>query len=421
MAEKILMLALSPTMETGTIVKWNKKEGESFSSGDMLCEVETDKATMDYESPTDGTLLKIIAHEGAQAKIGDPIAISGAPGEDFRPILAEISSHGVAVPPFTAEREEKKETAGGALQAPPLPVETGTSQEEHFPGGVKASPLARRVAKERGIDIRSIKGSGPGGRIIKEDVEKAVTEKKPEIAAHRPHLRPARGVFEKTTVVSEKQKIIAKRLSGSMFSAPHFYLTVSVAMDTLLAARQEYNQSSGTRISFNAYLMKFTAEAIGRHPLFNSTWRGDTILTHESIDIALAVAQKDGLITPVVRDCGSKGILSIDEELGDLISRAREGKLAPEEYTGGSFTISSLGSYGVRQFTAIINPPESAILAVGEIFKEPVVKRDGTFGVQQTCLLTLSCDHRVIDGARAAEFARDLKNMMEKPITVLLY
>jgi pyruvate dehydrogenase E2 component (dihydrolipoamide acetyltransferase) len=423
MAEKIVMLALSPTMETGTIAKWNIKEGDSFSSGDVICEVETDKATMDYESPTDGTLLKIVAKQGTKVKVGETIAISGEKGEDISEFIKEVSGGEVtpvkkeikaAVPP--SHPKETPKTHVPAQQPSGKPVKRAApSQPEKFPQGVKASPLAREIAKEKGIDIGLVQGSGPGGRIIKEDVEHAGEEKRKATFGYKPEAVEA---YERIKV-TEKRKIIAQRLSESKFTAPHFYITISVEMDALLNARQKLNKTAKEKVSLNAFLMKFTAEALRRHPIINSTWEGDTVLIYKSIDIALAVAQKDGLVTPVVRGCGSKGILKIDGEIRDLVVRARDGKLMPEEYTNGTFTISNLGSYGIRQFTAIINPPQSAILAVGEIFKEQVVGDDDLPKIRKTCLMTFSFDHRVIDGATGAEFCRDFKNMIENPIIVL--
>lgn len=407
MAEKLVMLALSPTMETGTIARWYKKEGDPIGSGDLLCEVETDKATMDYESTTEGTLLKIVAGAGASVRVGDTIAVAGSPGEDISPILEEQKKKPESAPPVQETR---------APQTSESPIPGAVSAEEHLPGGVRASPLARDLAHRLGVSLSDVSGSGPGGRIVKEDVEKA-SKAKQEAPSQKPAL--AVPATEEHIPISEKRRVIAQRLSESKFSAPHYYLTVAVNMDTIIAARQELNKRSSPKISFNAFLIKLVASALKKNPVVNSTWSGNTIVRHHSIDIGLAVAQSDGLITPIVRDCAQKGIVGIDEELRDLVARARESKLSPQEYLGASFTISNLGSYGVRQFTAIINPPGSAILAVGEIFKDPLFHDDGSYEVHDTILLTLSCDHRVIDGAVAAEFARDLKNLMESPISVL--
>lgn len=399
MAEKIVMLALSPTMETGTIVKWHAKEGDEISSGDILCEVETDKATMDYESTVEGTLLKIISAEGSQVKVGEMIGIAGKPEEDISGLIGQAASETEKVE--TQKRAPIKETHKEQAQ--------NLSAQEHL--RVRASPLARQLASESGIDIQSIRGSGPGGRIIKEDVEKAIKKERPSETLLSPQV-------EQKIPISEKRRIIAQRMSQSISSAPHFYLTVAVNMDHLIKSRNSLNSSLNSKVSFNAFFIKLTAEALSRNPAVNSSWGKDFIIRHNSIDIGLAVAQKDGLITPVVRDCANKGIVAIDEELRDLVNRGREGRLTIQEYTGGTFTISNLGSFGIRQFTAIINPPEAAILALGEIFEEQVIS-DEKFRKQNSMLMTLSCDHRVIDGAVAAEFARDLKNIMENPITVL--
>jgi pyruvate dehydrogenase E2 component (dihydrolipoamide acetyltransferase) len=412
MADKIVMLALSPTMETGTIAQWVKKEGDAISTGDVLCEVETDKATMDYESGVDGTLLKIVLPQGSKAKVGDLIAIAGNPGENIDSLLKGSSS--------TEEKKihvTKEKTTSFESNAP-----VGVSAEEHLPGGVKASPLARVLAKVLGVDLKQVQGSGPGGRIAKEDVEKyKVTPSKPQQAGAKQTMNVVKPIEpDKEVPVSEKRQVIAKRLSESLFTAPHFYLTINVTADSLLKSRQQLNDKSGKKVSFNAFLMKFVAETLRRHPKINSSWKGTTIQYHSSVDIALAVAQDDGLITPVVRNCVSKGIIDIDNELRDLVDRARIGKLLPEEYLNPTFTISNLGSYGVREFTAIINPPASAILAVGEVFKEPYVDDNGSIAIKNSIMMTLSCDHRVIDGAVAAEFARDLKNGLENPIMLLI-
>lgn len=404
MAEKIIMLALSPTMETGTIVKWHKKEGDDISSGDILCEVETDKATMDYESTTEGTLLKITSAAGSQVKVGEMIGIAGKPSEDISGLLKQAE-------PIVRKTETQKKVAGNEPVSDKLQNIT-PSEKEHAPYGVRASPLARQLALESGIDIQSIKGSGPGGRIIKQDVERVTAQGgQPETFTKEQ--------FQQKIPLSDKRRIIAQRMTQSMISAPHFYLTIAVRMDYLVNSRNSFNSSIKSKITFNAFFIKLVAEALRKNPIVNSSWAEDFIIRHSSIDIGLAVAQKDGLITPVVRDCANKGIVAIDSELHDLVQRGREGRLSLQEYTEATFTISNLGSYGVRQFTAIINPPASAILAIGEIFDELSFSADGGYQKHHSMLMTLSCDHRVIDGAIAAQFAGDLKNMMENPITVL--
>ncbi|WP_319415105.1 pyruvate dehydrogenase complex dihydrolipoamide acetyltransferase [Marispirochaeta aestuarii] len=433
MAEQILMLALSPTMEEGTIATWKKKEGDKVSEGDIICEVETDKATVDYESIQEGVLLKILVPEGEDAAVGVPIAIIGEEGEDISALEKEASE--------TAKEAEKEEEAAGASaseekseakkdkqEKPETAADKAEKERADKPaakkeaattdGWVKASPLAREIARQRGIDIAAIEGSGPGGRIVKKDVESAPTR------AGRPAasgFAPARAAGEDRTVkVSKMRKAIAGRLAESKFTAPHFYLNVSVRGEALMEARNRINKSLQEKISVNAFIMKLAAEALRRHPRVNAAWEGDTIREFGSVDIGLAVALDDGLITPVVRNCGNKGIVEIDGELKELIPRAQEGKLAPEEYSGAGFSVSNLGSFGIEEFTAIINPPGSAILAVGALNKVPVVQEDGSLGTGLVMKFTLSCDHRVVDGAEGARFMATLKNNFENPMSALL-
>jgi pyruvate dehydrogenase E2 component (dihydrolipoamide acetyltransferase) len=398
-ADKVLMIALSPTMETGTVVRWRKKEGDQVKSGDVICEVETDKATMDYEASSEGTLLKIVLPDGGQAKVGDLIAVLGSPGEDISGLLG-VAPRPSALPAIPS--------ALGAQSTPPLPPKAAPQS-----GRIHSSPLARRLAQDKGVDLRSIAGSGPGGRIVKRDVEAPSAVR---ALASSPSFEASPD--DEVVPVSGMRKIIAKRLSESMFSAPHYYLTVSVTADELLGMRAKLNSSREKKISLNAILFALAGRALARHPRVNSAWNGETIVRRGSADIGLAVALPDGLVTPVVRDCGRKGILAIDSELADLVDRARAGKLAPAEYAGAGFTISNLGSFGIEEFTAIINPPGSAILAVGAARKQPVVETgpDGDrIVVRQRMSMTLSCDHRVIDGAVGAAFLRDLAEIIENP------
>jgi pyruvate dehydrogenase E2 component (dihydrolipoamide acetyltransferase) len=401
-ADKVLMIALSPTMETGTVARWRKKEGDQVKSGDVICEVETDKATMDYEASSEGTLLKIVLPDGGQAKVGDLIAVLGSPGEDISGLLgvAPRPAASAAIPP-TAPAAAAKTATVPPPSTPPID------------GRLRSSPLARKLAEDRGVDLRSIAGSGPGGRIVKRDVEAPSAVR---ALASSPSFEASPG--DEVVSVSGMRKIIAKRLSESMFSAPHYYLTVSVTADELLGMRAKLNSGREKKISLNAILFALAGRALARHPRVNSAWNGETIIRRGSADIGLAVALPDGLVTPVVRDCGRKGILAIDSELADLVDRARAGKLAPAEYAGAGFTISNLGSFGIEEFTAIINPPGSAILAVGAARKQPVVETgpDGDrIVVRQRMSMTLSCDHRVIDGAVGAAFLRDLAEIIENP------
>ncbi len=442
MAEQILMLALSPTMEEGTIAGWKKQEGDTISQGDIICEVETDKATMDYESIQEGTLLKILAPEGAEAAVGVPIAIIGEKGEDISSLItaAESASAGAAKksseePAAAEEKTEEKAEKVSPAPAPapaPAPVTAKAAPAAQEPaetrteeGWIKASPLAREMARSRGIDISLIAGSGPGGRIVKKDIEGASS------GASRAFQRSAAGGVsqaapalpageDRLIPVSKMRKAIAGRLAESKYSAPHFYLNVDVRGESLLASRSGINRTVDQKISVNAFIIKLAAEALKRYPRVNASWEGDTIREFGSVDIGLAVALDDGLITPVVRNCGVKGIQEIDRELKELIPRAQAGKLAPEEYTGATFSVSNLGSFGIDSFTAIINPPGSAILAVGAMKKVPVVAADGTLSAGDVMKLSLSCDHRVIDGATGARFLDALKMNFENPMAALL-
>lgn len=414
MAEKLLMLALSPTMETGVISRWAVSEGDEIHSGDVLCEVETDKATMDYESPVDGVLLKIIKEAGSSASVGDPIGIVGKADEDITDLLKEAAAQEKAADGQAgSEDEDSKQPSTAPLSEISPADQPKTPDQEGF---IRSSPLARVLAGQNNLDLRQIEGSGPGGRIVKADIEKAVAASVKPAASRTEAVQSGQDVV---VPVSGKRRIIAQRLSESKYSAPHYYLNIEVEMDDLLASRKRLNAAPDTKVSVNAFLIKLTAEALKRHPRVNASWQGDSIIEYGRIDIGLAVAQKDGLITPVVRDCANKGIRQIDDELQILIEKAHKQTLTPEEYSGATFTISSLGSFGIDSFTAIINPPGSAILAVGEIKKTPVVRPDDLIAVCQIMKMTLSCDHRVIDGAVGALFLADLRDMMQEPVRTL--
>jgi pyruvate dehydrogenase E2 component (dihydrolipoamide acetyltransferase) len=432
MAEQVLMLALSPTMEEGTIVSWHKKEGDSVAQSDIICEVETDKATMEYESVNEGTLLKILVPEGGQAKVGEPIAVVGESGEDISSLVEAVEQKAESTAAAAgAEPAKAAEPATGAKPSMAEPAKAAEPEEKpaaapaegvpSLAGEIKASPLARKMAAEQGVDLRSLRGSGPAGRIVKRDIEKGLRKAASYGAAAAVGVAgPTASGRDEQVPVSKKRKIIAQRLSESKYSAPHYYLRIDVDAGAMMAARQRLNarlpKEAGGKVSPNAFLIKFVAETLKKYPPVNASWQGDTILRFGKIDVALAVAQEDGLITPVVRDCGSKGIVQIDRELKVLIDKALNNKLTPEEYSGATFTVSSLGTSGILEFTAIINPPGSAILAVGRIHKVPVVEDDGSIGVRSQMMLTLSCDHRVIDGAVGAAFLSDLKAGIEYPI-----
>lgn len=435
MAEIIYMTALSPTMTEGTIARWKKSEGDGFASGDLLLEVETDKASMDYEAPKSASLLKILLPAGGKAKVGDPIGIIGKKGEDTAGLMASLAEKSQPssmpdTPPAQPPANQVIQDVSARLDAA---IESHNAKEK-LPHAAKdmftpvspvtvppSSPLARKLAKELGIDLRAVKGSGPQGRVVKRDVEAfAVSPRtqtvQPDVLVPQPQSAPAK------IPVSGKRAVIARRLSESFFTAPHYYLKKKVSAEKLLALRQfsaELAQST-EKASLNALLMKLAAEALKRHPEINVHFASDYIEQFAATDIALAVALDDGLITPVVRDCADKSVRQIDTEMKALIEKARTKGLAPSEYEGGTFTITNLGSFGIDEFTAIINPPGSAILAVGAIKKEAVPQEDGSIGVISMMTLTLGCDHRSIDGAVGARFLKDLALFIEEPASVLL-
>jgi pyruvate dehydrogenase E2 component (dihydrolipoamide acetyltransferase) len=453
MAEKILMLALSPTMMEGSIAVWKFKEGAEIKKGSVLCEVETDKAVMDYESSVAGTLLKIVKTEGEKAAVGDLIAVVGKPNEDIASLLAGLA--GVAAPAV------KLPSAGvpASLETAPAPVVVSTPSAAPGalpsvasgtlpslpPGTPPSSPLARVLARNAGIDLRSIPGSGPIGRVVKRDVEAILhgsASRKPQIevqGATEQGTALSRGMPNKSKAEQKREKladrsvpvgriraVVAKRLTDSLRDAPHFFLRSAVEADRLIALRSALNEGrdEGSKISLNTLFAKLSAAAIVRNPDINSSWKGETIEYRKSVDVALAVALPEGLIAPVVRDCANKGLDEMEQEFRALIAKAKAGGLKPEDYEGATFTISNLGAWGVEEFTAIINPPGSAILALGAIAKEPVVRPSSSGNdeivIRSILRATLSCDHRVIDGAVGAAFLRDLKAFFEEPSRALL-
>jgi pyruvate dehydrogenase E2 component (dihydrolipoamide acetyltransferase) len=453
MAEKVPMTALSPTMEEGTITSWSAKVGDEISAGDVLCEVETDKASMEYEATQEGVLLKIVVAEGGNARVGQTIAILGEKDEDISSVEKEIAAEGgdqgaskEAAPQESSPKEEKsaapKESKPGAAaeasqsksksagSTGASPASSGrdsaapaASTAASGSSSIKASPLAVKLAAERNINLSLVKGSGPNGRIVKRDIEDFRGVPGGSGALSHGGGSAAAGVAaaagDEEIPVAGKRAVIAKRLSESKFSAPHYYLKTSVEMKSVVAARKMLNETLPEKVSLNAFFLKFAAEALKRHPIVNASWQGDKIVQYGSVDIGLAVDVGNGLITPVVRNCGNRGIVDIDRDLQELIGKARDGKLKPEEYTGATFTISNLGSFGVEEFTAIINPPGSAILALGAAKKTPVVQPDGSIGVGTLMKMTLSCDHRVIDGAAGGRFLYELQQIMEQPVRMM--
>ncbi len=440
MAEPILMTALSPTMTEGTIAQWLVQEGQALKSGDALCEVETDKATMTYESPASGTLLKILLGPGSGAAVGQIIGVIGKPGESWEEIAAKAPAGQPAPAPAAAKKPAAPAPAplpavpAAPVSAAPSPVNSQQSTVSGLPpslapGVPRSSPVARKLAKEKGLDLRLVKGSGPGGRIVARDVEQYQAAPVPAARPAAPAARPAGGA--KAAVASAKglrgdrvplskmRSIIAARLHQSYSQAPHYFVRTAIEMDRLFALRKQLNEGREQPLSLNAFILKLVAAALERHPALNVSWAGDAIQFLPNADIGLAVALEGGLITPVVRACEAKGLESIDQELGSLIAKARSGALVPEEYTGASFTISNLGAFGVEEFTAIINPPGSAILALGAVAEEAVV-RAGAVVPRRILHATLSSDHRAIDGAQAAAFLAEFKALCEEPARALL-
>jgi len=421
MAEIIKMPRMSDTMTEGNIVSWLKKEGDKVESGDTLAEVETDKATMELDSFTDGILLHIAVKEGP-VPIDGVIAVIGKAGEDWKAALA--TAQGGAGSASNGQKAEAPAQAA-ATPAPEAPESAPASTpSEDEDKRVKASPLARSIAKGAGIDIAQVSGSGDQGRIIKKDVEavlesqKSAPAAKQEPAAAPATVYPGSGQFEEVPV-SQMRKTIARRLSESKFSAPHFYLTVEINMDKAMAMRVQVNEISPVKISFNDFVIKAVAAALRQHPAVNSSWLGDKIRYNKDINIGVAVAVEDGLVVPVVRQADIKTLSQINTEVKAFAAKAKERKIQPQEMQGNTFTISNLGMFGIEEFTAIINPPDACIMAVGAIAEKPVVK-EGQIVVGNVMRVTLSSDHRVVDGATGAQFLQTFKSMLEDPIRLLI-
>ncbi|MGN7820196.1 pyruvate dehydrogenase complex dihydrolipoamide acetyltransferase [Chitinophaga sp. 22536] len=413
-ATVIRMPLLSDTMTEGKIVAWNKKVGDVVKSDDVLAEVETDKATMEVIGYADGTLLYVGVKEGEAAKVNGIIAIVGKPGTNVDVILAgENAAPAKAAP---AEAAAPAATSAAATTAPAAATSTD--------GRVKASPLARKLAAEKGIDIAQVAGSGDNGRIVKKDVDNFVPSAAPAAktgaaAPSAPAFVPAGQEGYTDTPLSQMRKVIAKRLSESKFTAPHFYLKIDVNMDKAMDARKAINEMSPVKISFNDMVIKACALALRQHPDVNSSWMGDFIRHNQHVHIGSAVAIEDGLIVPVIRFADQKSLSQIAGEAKGLYDKAKNKKLQPQDFSGNTFTVSNLGMLGIDEFTAIINPPDSAILAVGGI-KETAIVEKGQVKIANIMKLTLSCDHRSVDGAVGARFLATLKTYLENPVTMLV-
>ena len=421
MAEVIKMPRMSDTMEEGNIIAWHKKEGDKIEPGDLLAEIETDKATMDFESLFEGVLLHIAVKEGS-VPVEAVIAVIGEKGEDWAAALAAdaASSNGKTEAPASGNGTPAVSEAPPSAPETPAFPEVPQAAAAASDVRVKASPLAKSMAKASGLDIAKISGTGDGGRIVKRDVE-AFLKTKPAVPA-APAVAPfvfAAGENHEDKPLSQMRKVIARRLGESKFGAPHFYLTVEINMDRAVELRPMLNEISPVKISFNDFVVKACAVALRQHPAINSSWMGDKIRYNKHIHIGVAVAVEDGLLVPVIRHADMKSFSQIDAEVRELAGKAKNRKLQPEEMSGNTFTISNLGMFDIEEFTAIINPPDSCILAVGSIVKKPIVK-DGQITVGNMMKVTLSCDHRSVDGATGAKFLQTVKNLLEEPGRMLV-
>ncbi len=419
MAEVIRMPKMSDTMEEGVIVEWLKKVGDTVKSGDILAEVETDKATMELENYVKGTLLHIGIEQGEAVPVDGIIAIVGKEGEDIEAILKEAEANEAPKEEKEEKAEEpkKEESAPAASSQPATPAasssdNTSSSSDDRL----KASPLAKKMAEERGIDISSVKGTGENGRIVKRDIEEYKESAAP--AAALGAVYTSEESFEEVKV-SQMRKTIARRLGESKFSAPHFYLTMEINMDSTVEARKALNTYSPVKLSYNDIIIKAAAVALRQHPQVNSAWLGDKIRHNHHIHMGVAVAVDEGLLVPVVRFADNKPLSQISAEVKELAQKAKDKKLQPEEMTGNTFTISNLGMFGIEEFTAIINPPDACILAVGAM-KETVVVKNGEMQVSNIMKVTLSCDHRVVDGVTGSKFLQTFKELLEEPVRILV-
>ncbi|MCH1595142.1 MAG: 2-oxo acid dehydrogenase subunit E2, partial [Flavobacteriaceae bacterium] len=420
--EIVTMPRLSDTMEEGTVASWLKKVGDAVEEGDILAEIETDKATMEFESFYSGTLLHIGIDEGGSAPVDSVLAIIGPAGTDVSAVLSGAAAPAAAAPVAPKEAVEVKSEAPAATPAAATPAEQAA---EVTPSNTRifASPLAKKLAKEKGLDLSTVKGSGEHGRIIRRDVEQAQVVAAPEASAKaQPAAAPvvvASGVENKESVKnSQMRKVIAKRLSESKFTAPHYYLTVEVEMDEAKAARQQINQLPDTKVSFNDMVLKASAMALLKHKQVNTTWSDEATIINHHVHLGVAVAVEDGLVVPVIKHADQLSFTQLGATVKDMAGRARNKKLTPAEMEGSTFTVSNLGMFGIEEFTSIINQPNSAILSVGAIVEKAVV-RDGAIVPRSMMKLTLACDHRTIDGATGAQFLQTLKTYLEHPVTLL--
>lgn len=427
MEEVVLMPRLSDTMTEGVIASWQKNVGDVVMKGEVLADIETDKATMELESYKDGILLYQGAQPGEKILVNDLLCIIGKEGLDVAAIVAAVKAGSGSAASVSAPAAAPAPAATSTVAAPSAATSASVSEPEVVnTGRIFASPLAKRIAAEKGIDLKYVKGSGDNGRITKIDIDQYTPAT--AVAASAPAAKSAAPAISNAVVgqvsftdvpVSQMRKVIAKRLSESLFTAPHFYLTMQIDMDAAIAARTKINEVASVKVSFNDLVVKATAMALKKHPKINSSWMGDFIRYNDHINIGVAVAVDEGLLVPVVRFADSKSLSQIGAEVKDFAQRAKDKKLQPSDWEGSTFTISNLGMFGIDQFTAIINPPDACILAVGGISQEPVVK-NGQVVPGNIMKLTLSCDHRVVDGATGAAFLQTLKQLLEEPVRMLV-
>lgn len=427
MATQVIMPKLSPTMEEGQISRWLKKEGETVSMGEPLAEIDTDKATMEMQALSNGVLRKILINEGESAPLGQMIAIIGEPNEDISQMLSGAPEKSKPAPSAPTKPEAKPE----AESIVPEPATgNGRAAEALTSERLVVSPLAARMAAESGIDLRTLSGSGPGGRIIKRDIEAALeqTQTKPSSPARGAQLRVVRPSAQqqpgaspyRDEPASEMRRTIAKRLVTSLGPVPHFFLTTEIEMDRAAEMRKDVNAlDPELKISINDIIIKVAAASLIQHPQVNASFQESVVRYYERADVGVAVAIEEGLITPVIRSANQKPLREIAAEVRELAERARNRKLRPEEYMGATFSISNLGMFGIDEFTAVINPPEGAILAVGAMTAKPVV-RDEQVVVKQMMRVTMSCDHRVVDGATGARFLQTFKKILENPLYLVV-
>ena len=398
MAEVINMPRLSDTMEEGTLAKWFKKVGDTVKEGEILAEIETDKATMEFESFHDGILLHVGIDEGSTAPVDSIIAIIGSKGEDISSFLKNDDT-------------KVKEDPKPEVKEDPKPVSNNNKPNDR----ILISPLAKRLAKEKGIDIHSVKGTGDNGRIIKRDIDSFKPSNYSQFS--QPSAQVTESSYE--TQNSTMRKAIAKRLADSKFSAPHYYLNIELEMDNMISFRKQFIQTQNIKISFNDIIAKAVSLSLAKHPKVNSRWYDDKIIFNEHVHLGVAVAVDDGLIVPIVKFANSKDLPQINSEIKDFAERAKNKKLTPAEIEGSTFTISNLGMFGIESFTSIINQPNSAILSIGAIVQKPIIKNNEIV-IGNTMKLTLACDHRTVDGATGSLFLKTLKEYIENPVSILI-